>query len=404
MPLGQGEPRPPILKDDPEPGRGQPRAKAPENRIDQRHRHPILVDHRDIDRVAVHRLGQRGRRRHGALGVNQRRQPRRRIRRQHVIQSRACLGDKAVAGVISQLGGLGLDMRAGSAIGVHRGQIEMLQDVQHQDRRGALPVRRMLQQRVALVGAADRLAIAAARRRQIVQRMTPTQGLQRGDHILRHLTLIKAGTPLCGHPAQHLGLPRRAEDLPGFGHLTVQQEIPPRIACQGWRIIGPVKGHARRHRHALLGIVDGRGQNPVQPQPSPIRRQRAKRIHRPRQRHRLNAAHWHRRHLPRPQFLRRHPRRRAPRPVQGEHILRPRRFDQRKAIAADPGHLRLANPQQRSPRNRRIHRIAARLQNVDGSRHRQRMRRRAHSVRGISGRAAGHLEIAHEKFPFRARP
>ena len=50
-----------------------------------------------------------------------------------------------------------------------------------------------------------------------------------------------------------------------------------------------------------------------------------------------------------------------------------------------------------------VRRIAARLQDIHSGFRGQRMRCCAHSIAGIGGRSAGHVEIAHEGSPFGGR-
>ena len=230
--------------------------------------------------------------------------------------------------------------------------------------------------------------------------MAAVQSAQRGNHILGHFAFIKPLAPLGRHPPQHLGLTRRAEDLTDAGYLAVQEIIAPRIAGQRLGILRPVKGHAGGHRNPLICIINRRGQHAVQPHAPPIRRQGAKGVHRAGQGHRINPAQRHRRQLPLPQGRRRHRRRSPTRAIQRENFFRPGRLDQHETIAANPGHLRLAYPQQHRARNRRIHRIAAGLQDVNRDLGRQRMRGGAHAIAGIGGGPAGHVEIAHGKLPF----
>ena len=170
-PACKAEARATVLEVDAEFLRGDPRAKAPENRINQRHRHAVTVHHGDVDRVFVHRLGQRRGTCHRAFGVDQRGKSGGGFRRQHVIKPRRGFGDEAVAGVIGQFGRLGLDMGALGAERVHRGQVEVLEDVQHQDRRGTLAVWRMLDQFDAFVIACDRIGVSAGGGCKIFQRV-----------------------------------------------------------------------------------------------------------------------------------------------------------------------------------------------------------------------------------------
>jgi hypothetical protein len=89
--------------------------------------------------------------------------------------------------------------------------------------------------------------------------------------------------------------------------------------------------------------------------------------------------------------------RRAARAVIGDDLAFAPRLDQRKAIAADPGGLRLDHAEQRAGRHRRIRGGAAGTQHLDRRQRRQRMRRRHHRVLGVDRRSAGEMEIPHAK-------
>ncbi len=129
----------------------------------------------------MHGLGQGGWVGHGARGVDQRGQLGRRVGRQHVRQPRGVvrIGDKPVARVEGKLGRLGLDMGAGGAERVHRADVKVLQDVQQQQRRRALAVRRMFQQLDAAIFARKGRGVIAGGGGQVVQRMGATQRPQR---------------------------------------------------------------------------------------------------------------------------------------------------------------------------------------------------------------------------------
>ena len=149
------ESRPPVLEQDAEFLRRDARAEAVEDRIDQRNRHPVAVDHGDIDRVLVHRLGQRGRGGHRLVRVDQRGQLRRRAGVKHMRQPGGVIGiaQETVARVIGQFRRFRLEMGALQPQRVHRRQVEMPQDVEQQQGRRALPVGRMLHHvQVAIAG------------------------------------------------------------------------------------------------------------------------------------------------------------------------------------------------------------------------------------------------------------
>src|SRR6516165_4652591 len=90
-------------------------------------------------------------------------------------------------------------------------------------------------------------------------------------------------------------------------------------------------------------------------------------------------------------------RRRAAGAVIGRDLALSLRLDQRKAIAADAGRLRLDHRKQRGGSNRGVGRSAAFAQHVDCSERGKRVRGRHHRVRGVDRGAAGEMEIPHAK-------
>ena len=154
----QGKARPAVLQQDAKFFRCDARSEAVENRVNQADRHAVAINHGDIDRVFMHRFTDRRGRCHGCIRVDQGGQLRGRFGGQHMIEARGMIGicDKAVARVIGQLCGLGLDMGALAAEGIHARNVEMRQDIQHQNRGGALAVWRVLDQFHLLVGARHR--------------------------------------------------------------------------------------------------------------------------------------------------------------------------------------------------------------------------------------------------------
>jgi hypothetical protein len=165
-------------------------------------------------------------------------------------------------------------------------------------------------------------------------------------------------------------------------------------------MVHPVEGGARRHRNARLGVVDDGCEHGVEAELSVILRQAAERVDRTGDSDGLRRAEQRHAHVPGCPYLRRRQgRRRTAGSVERDHVLAARRFHQREAIAADPGHRGFAQPQKHASRDRGIHRVSARLQDVDRHFSRQGVRRRAHPVFRKNGRPARLMEIPHVSLP-----
>ena len=89
--------------------------------------------------------------------------------------------------------------------------------------------------------------------------------------------------------------------------------------------------------------------------------------------------------------------RRAARAVIGDDLALALRLDQREAVAADAGRLRLDHAEQRAGRHRGVGGGAAGAHHLDRRQRGQRMRRRHHRVLGVDRRPAGEMEIPHAK-------
>ena len=141
----QCETRATVLQQDAELVRGDARAEAVEDRIDERDRHAVAVDHGDIDRVFMHRLADRGGGGHGAFGVDQGRKGAGGFGGEHMLQPRGVVrvGQKAVARVIGQFGGLSFDMQALGPQWVHPGDVEVIEDIHQQQGCRPLAIGRM---------------------------------------------------------------------------------------------------------------------------------------------------------------------------------------------------------------------------------------------------------------------
>ena len=397
MPGLQREPRAAVVEQDAALRRRDPRPEAVEDRVDQRHRHQVPVHHRQVDRVAMHRLHRRNRPRHRALRIDLRGQPLRQARRQHPVQvRRRRIGDEAVPLRIGQLRRLRLQMRPRRAARVHRGHVEAAQDVGHQQRRGALPVGRQLHQLDAAIAAPDRRDVVRRHRREILLGVAAAGGAQRGGHVGGMLALVEAGAPLGRDPPQQLRLAGGVEHLPHPRRGAVHQVHLARGPLQRVGRHAPVMRHPRRHRHPGLGMANRGRQHRVEPLEPVIRRQPHEGVDGTGQRHRIGRAQRHRVVPRRAQRLGVETGGRAPRAVQADDLLRPGRLDQHEAVAAQPAHLRLADAQQHGGGKRRVHRVAPLLQHVDGRLRGQRVRGRGHAATGQDERTVGLMEIAHD--------
>jgi hypothetical protein len=169
-------------------------------------------------------------------------------------------------------------------------------------------------------------------------------------------------------------------------------------------VVHPVEGGPRRHRNTRLRIVDDGCENGVEAELSVILRQAAERIDRAGDVMGSGAPNSGMLGVPGRAYLRRRQGGgRTAGSVERDHILAARRFHQREAIAAHPGHRGFAQPQKNASGDRGIHRVSARLQDVDRHFRRQGVRRRAHSVFRKNGRPARLMEIPHIVPPLMSR-
>ena len=244
----------------------------------------------------MHSLGQRGSGWHGAVWVDQRSQSGGSFGGQHMGQPGGMIRirQKPIACIISKFCRLCLDMRAGGAERVKRGQIKLCQDIEQQNRRCPLTIWRMLQQFNTAVGARNGVSIVAGNGGEIFQRVTATQGTQRRNHIVGNLALVKPGPAFGGNGAQNIGLARGAKHLPRGRRVTLQKVELPRISLQIISSLAPVKGSAGCHGHAIFCIMYGGRKRLSQIQSAPIGGQAAKRIHCTGQCDRFHAVHRHR--------------------------------------------------------------------------------------------------------------
>ena len=135
-------------------------AERVEDAVDERHGVAVLVDDREIGRVAAHLDVAVGRRIDRLVGIDQRAALRRVVLRQQLLDrhlGERRIGDVAVA--IRERNLRRLDQRVVVArrIVPHRRQVDAFEDVEQHQRGQPLVVRRKLVERVAAVGRRDRL-------------------------------------------------------------------------------------------------------------------------------------------------------------------------------------------------------------------------------------------------------
>ena len=92
-------------------------------------------------------------------------------------------------------------MGAVDAPGVHVRDIEVLENIEKKDRRGALAVWGMLHQFVRAVLARYRDGVVAVRPRKVIQSVNATQGLEAGHHVFGYFAFIEPGAAFFGDPA-----------------------------------------------------------------------------------------------------------------------------------------------------------------------------------------------------------
>ncbi len=276
------------------------------------------------------------------------------------------------------------------------GERQARQDVEHQEGDHALPIGRAFIDVEAAIVAVDRRHELAGRGREIGLAMAPAAALQEARHGCRQLALVERGRPVLADPAQGRGQRRQAQPIARHRRPAVRQIEPAAAlaALQGRHQLRPVTGDPRRHHEAVLGGPDRRLQQLRQILAAMRRQQPAPGVDRARHGHAMHAVRRQLGHALIEQLLQPQAGRRPARAVQRDHAaLRWRHQDE--AVAADAGHGRLDHALHRHRRDRRVDRIAAGAQHVEGRQRRRRMRGRGHAMLGKSGRTAGALEIAH---------
>ena len=157
-----GEAGAPVVQHDAGFGTGDADAEGIVDRVDERDRRAVLVDHGQIDRVGVTRTDRRRDVRDGPAHVDAAGELVGQRVGQHVLDrhvGEARVGDMAVAQFEGEPRRLGLQVMALDAVRRMGRKVEALQDVEHDQRGDALAGGRDLHQLVALKLGRDRLDI-----------------------------------------------------------------------------------------------------------------------------------------------------------------------------------------------------------------------------------------------------
>ena len=215
-----------IMQDHAAPWRDETRSEIVEQRVDEARRIAVLVDHADIDRVAVGVLRRMGCRfRDGALG-DPRPQPAGKALRENVLDvDRAVLrvADRRIAHRIGEPAGFDLQMIAfdRQRIGMHR---HALQDVEDEECDDPLAIGWALHDVMAAITGTDGLDIFAARIGEVVERVRPSALAQAGYHFFGDGTGVKGVPPAGGDPLQCVRQRFLAVDAADGRRLAIDQK------------------------------------------------------------------------------------------------------------------------------------------------------------------------------------
>ena len=281
-------------------------------------------------------------------------------------------------------------------------QVEARQDVQHHQHGDARAVRRALPDVVALVQGADRRGGLGGVRLKIVQRVQPADAAQGLDHVLGDGALVERVAAVLGDRAQRLAEFGLMDHVAGHRRLAVRQQIALGVDAllQLVELVLPVEGDAGSDDVAFLRGLDRGLQQGVEAELAVIAQDGGPGIDRAGNRDRVRRGQRDRVDLALEIPFRCRRLRRAARAVIGHDLALAPGLQQREAVAADPGGLRLDHPEQRAGRHRGVGGGAAGLQHLDRRQRGQRMRGRHHSRSGRgpwTGRRDGNssCQIAH---------
>ena len=203
------KPAPRLVQHDAALLRADADAEARKERIDQRHRHAVAVDHREVDGVAAGR----GRRRQldaagridpgGELGgeclVDQR-------RHRHAHESR--IGKVRVAHRIGEARGFEREVEAVGAERIERGEVEAFEDVEQHQRGQALAVGRQFEDIETAIVAGDRLDRVAAMGGEVIGGEERAARRDRCRHVVGDRPFVERARPLGGDRLQGLARAR----------------------------------------------------------------------------------------------------------------------------------------------------------------------------------------------------
>ena len=324
------------------------RAEGMCDRVDEGTDVAVLVHHGDVYRRRIHRrrhVGQFQQPVHPDLadifvGEVFRQNP------DHVDIDLGRIADVLLAHHIGDPRGFGLEMKPLDAERLEFRQIEMRQDVEHHQHGDAGPVRRALPDVEAFIHGADRGGGFGGVRGEVVERVQAPDSAQGLDHVLGDRALVKRVAAVFRDCPQRLGKLGLMDDIASHRRLAVRQQIAPGVGAffQLVELVLPVERDARRDHIAFFRGLDRGLQQAVEPELAVIAQDHRPGIDRAGngdgmrrgQRDRLDVV------LEIPLGRRGH--RGAAGAVVGNDLALAPRLNQREAIAADAGRLRLDHP------------------------------------------------------------
>ena len=309
------------------------------------------------------------------------------------------IADVLLAHHVGDARGFRLEMEALDAERREFRQVEAGEDVEHHQHGDARAVRRALPDVVALVHRADRRGRFGRMRGEIFQRVQAADAAQGFHHVGGDLAGIERVAAVLGDRAQRLAQFGLVDHVAGHRRLAVRQQIALGVGAvlQLLELVLPVEGDTGGDDVAFLGGLDRGLQQGVEPHLAVVAQDRVPGVDRAGNADRMGRGQRHRVDLALQIPFGRGRHRRAAGAVIGDDLALALRLDQRKAIAADAGRLRLDHPEQRAGRDRGVRRRAARPHHVDGDKRSLRVRGRHHRVLGMDRRAAGEMEIPHRE-------
>ena len=225
-------------------------------------------------------------------------------------------------------------------------QVEAGEDVEHHQHGDTRAVRRALPDVVPLVHRADRRRRFSRMRGKIFQRVQAADAAQGFHHVGGDLAAIERIAAVLGDRAQRLAQFGLMDHVAGDRRFAVRQKIALGVGAvlQLLELVLPVEGDTGRDDITFLSGLDRGLQQGVEPHLAVVAQDRVPGIDRAGNAHRMGRSQRHRMDLALeiPFGGGRH--RRAAGAVIGDDLALALRLDQRKAIAADAGRLRLDHP------------------------------------------------------------